>query len=367
MLKDRAQKASALRLAVSKRWLPQLEVDIEPSLRMEKSKYLLTDLDVLAIAPATFGAHTRMIFDCKSGAKESAIGRAFWLHGVMARSSAAHGFVVLNEKVTVNREHRISASDLNITLLHESEMDVLAKGMGASITPTDSVAASIDAWEQFLTIKSQYPALSEYLAFSRSGYWMLKDPGEQCRKAVARLRAIRAELDPAKSEHLAVFGDALCLFLLALSEMAVRLFLVLLRPSSHDEYSSSLLALLYGGYENLEAAQKIRRLTSGADVDDAVSIFPEMPRFEQLMREVLQAPLQALPAALLAREIGFCFLTGTSTSVLQGEIAKESEYAPKFVLLAATYLQKALKLPPEFSSDYSDKAMILSAAALRTA
>lgn len=366
MLKDRAQKASALRLSVSKRWLPQLEVDIEPSLRVEKSKYLLTDVDVLAVAPATVGAHTKLVFDCKSGAKESAIGRAFWLHGVMARSGAAHGFVVLNDKVTVNRDHRISAADLDVTLLHESEMEALAQGMGATTAPTDSAAASIDAWEQFLAVKGKYPALSEYLSFSRSGYWMLKDPGEQCRKTVARLRAVRAELDPEKPEHLAVFGDALCLFLLALSEMATRLFLVLLRPSSHEEYSSSLLALLYGGYENLEAAQKIRRLTSGAVVEDAVSIFPEMSKFEQLMREVLQAPLQALPSALLARELCFCFLTATPTSKLQIDIARESGYAPKYLLLAADYLQKALKLPPEFSAEYSDRSMTLSAAALRT-
>lgn len=365
MLKDRAQKASALRLSVSKRWLPQLEVEIEPSLRVEKPKYLLTDLDVLVVAPSTVGSHVKLVFDCKSGAKESAIGRAFWLNGVIARSRSSHGFVVLNDKVNVTSDHRISAADLNVTLLHESEIETLARGMGATTAPTDSATASIDAWELFLGIKGRYPALSEYCGFASSGYWMLKDPGEQCRKTVARLRAVRSELDPAKPEHLAVFGDALCLFLLALSEMATRLFLVLLQPSSREEYSLSLLALLYGGYENMETAQKIRRLTSGADPDDIVSIFPDMPRFEQLMREVLQAPGQALPSALLARELCFSFLTKASTSALQIQIARESGYAPKFLLLAADYLQKALKLPPEFSSEYSDKAMMLSASALK--
>ena len=55
------------------------------------------------------------------------------------------------------------------------------------------------------------------------------------------------------------------------------------------------------GYENLEAAQKIRRLAVGAEEDDVVSIFPDLPRFEHLVREIVQAPLQALPAALMAR------------------------------------------------------------------
>ena len=247
MLKDRAQKASALRLAVRKRWLPQLEVDVDPTQQINKNKYLLTDIDVLAIAQSPMGAHVKFVFDCKSGARESAIGRAFWLHGVIARIRATRGFVVLNDRVAISRDHRISASDLGVTLLHESEMEPFAVGLDASITPTDSAAASIEAWEAFLEIKSKYPNLAEYLEFSRSTYWMTKGSGDQCRKLVGKLRRIRTELDPAKREHQAVFGDALCLFLHALSEMAVDLFLLLLRPTSRDEYTEALLAVLYGG------------------------------------------------------------------------------------------------------------------------
>ena len=126
MLKDRAQKAAALRLSLAKRWLPQLEVEIEPAKRIEKAKFLLTDIDVLAVASAQIGGHQRLVFDCKSSARESAISRAFWLHGVMTRSLAIHGFVVLNDKVTVNRDHRVSAADLSVTLLHEGEFEDFA-------------------------------------------------------------------------------------------------------------------------------------------------------------------------------------------------------------------------------------------------
>jgi hypothetical protein len=365
MIKDRAQKSTALRLSVSKRWLPQLEVEIEPNCRLEKSKFLLTDIDVMSIAPSPIGSHIRLVFDCKSGGKESAIGRAFWLHGVMTRASATHGFVVLNEKVSINRDHRISASDLAVSLLHESEFEDLAQGMGGTTLATDSAASDIDAWDKFLAVRAKYPTTSDYLNFGRSGYWMIKDPGEQSRKTVARLRAIRTELDPIKPEHLAIFGDALCLFLLALSELANRLFLVLLRPSSQEEFSSSLLAHLYGGYENLEAAQKIRRLTSGVASEDVVSIFPEIERFEQLVREILQAPQQALPASLLARELSFSSLTEAGITGLQRAVALESPYAPKFVLMAGEYLQKAARLPPEFAAYYSNVAIELSVGALK--
>lgn len=364
MLKDRAQKASALRLAVQKRWLPQLEVDVEPTQQIDKSKYLLTDIDVLAIAQSPMGAHVKFVFDCKSGARESAISRAFWLHGVIARTRSTRGFVVLNDRVTISRDHRISASDLGVTLLRESEMEPFATGLNASINPSDSSAASIEAWEAFLAVKSKYPNLSEYLEFSRSTYWMTKGAGDQCRKLVGKLRRIRAELDPAKREHQAVFGDALCLFLLALSEMAVDLFLLLLRPASREEYTEALLAVLYGGYENLDAAQKIRRLAVGADEDDVVSIFPDLPRFEHLVREIVQAPLQALPAALMARELAFRNLMDMPETLTSRELAIEHPYVSKFVILATTYLTKALRLPSEFSEIYIDQMTEIQAAVL---
>jgi len=365
MLKDRAQKTLALRLCVSKKWLPQPEVVIEPYQQTEKVKYLLTDLDVLGICPSPIGGHVRVVFDCKSGAKESAMSRAFWLHGVMTKAASSHGFVVLNNKVSINHDHRISATDLNISLLHEGEFEDLAQGMGGSTLPIDAATADIESWEKFFSLKAKYALLSEYLTFSASRYWIIKDAGERCRKIVAKLRAIRYELDPAKADHLSIFGDALCLFLLSLSELANRLFLVLLKPVTRDEFTTPLLALLYGGYENLEAAQKIKKITSGVEAVDALDIFPELGRFEQLVRELLQAPQQTLAASLLARELSLIFLTERSKTDLVLQIATESPHASKFVVMASDYLCKALHLPLEFASHYSDYVLSVSATALR--
>jgi hypothetical protein len=245
--------------------------------------------------------------------------------------------------------------DLGITLLLESELETFASGLDSSVAPVDSCAASIDAWEQFLEVKGRYPGLAEYFEFSTSTYWMAKGPGEQCRKLVAKLRRIRTELDPSKGEHLAVFGDALCLFLHAVSEMAIDLFLLLMRPTSREEYTDALMAVLYGGYDNLEAAQKIRRIALGADEEDSVSIFPDLGKFEHLIREIVQAPLQALPAALLARELAFRNLLGAPETQTSGEITAEHPYASKFIYLASTYLTKALRLPPELADIYNSQ------------
>ena len=118
------------------------------------------------------GAHVKLYLTAKAGSGVS-YRPCVLVARVIARIRATRGFVVLNDRVAISRDHRISASDLGVTLLHESEMEPFAVGL-ASITPTDSAAASIEAWEAFLEIKSKYPNLAEYLEFSRSTYWMTR-------------------------------------------------------------------------------------------------------------------------------------------------------------------------------------------------
>ena len=362
MVKDRAQKALALRLSVSKRWLPQLEVEVEPSRRLDRAKSLLTDIDVLAISQSVISGHERFVFDCKSGAKESGIGRSFWLHGVMARVSAKHGFVVLPEKANIVHDHRVSAADLSVSLLHDSELEGFARSIGGTTVGIEAHSADIEVWEKFLSIPARHPNIADYCRFGRSGFWMIKDSGGRCRRCVSRLRSITGELDPSKPEHMAIFGDALCLMLVAVSELAGKLLLILLRPTSKEEFASTVLAMLYGGYDSLETAQKMRRITSGVGDEGAVSIFPELPRFEQLIREVMQSPLEALPAALLARELAFEALEGGATTVpFQTTLVGEARYSPKFLLMAGEYLQKAARLPPDFSTYYTQRSLSLSA------
>ena len=363
MLKDRAQKASALRLAVRKRWLPQLEVDVDPTQQINKNKYLLTDIDVLAIAQSPMGAHVKFVFDCKSGARESAIGRAFWLHGVIARIRATRGFVVLNDRVAISRDHRISASDLGVTLLHESEMEPFAVGLDASITPTDSAAASIEAWEAFLEIKSKYPNLAEYLEFSRSTYWMTKGSGDQCRKLVGKLRRIRTELDPAKREHKPYLAMPSAYFFThsrRWRSTCSYCFCVLLHEMSTPRrcWQCCMGVRKSGGSpEDSTPRSWCRRRRCGQYLSGPATLRASGPGD-------CASATQALPAALMARELAFRNLTGASETETSRELAKEHVYLSKFVILAATYLTKALRLPTEFAEVYIGQMSEIQSAVL---
>lgn len=365
MLKDRAQKSLALSLAASKGWLPQLEVEIAPGARLLKTKSLLTDIDVLAVAPHPFSGTSRCVFDCKSSARESAISRAFWLRGVMDRVHAQHGFVVLSDEAKIVLDHRMSAIEMSVTLLHGTDMTDLASSWGGSTTARAHIS-SVDTWEEFLRCGSDNKKLIEYKNFALSSFWTAKDPGERCRKILSRLRGIATELDPAKPAHMALFGDAVCLLLVTLSELTNKLLLLLLRTREREDFSNALLALLFGGHENLHAAQRLRQLAGRFGEEDGSTIFPELGRFEQLSREIVQAPLQALPAAVLAREMAFDRLFPAAQSDLyQSEITMDCPYAPKFVLMASDFLRRACKIPGEFSSSFGDQAANLMSQQLR--
>lgn len=366
MLKDRAQKSLALKLSISLGWFPQLEVAIIPEASISKNKYMLTDIDVLAMNPPILKGLRRVAFDCKSSTKESAIGRAFWLYGVMKKSGAAHGFVILNNRVHINHDHRISAYELNIALLHENEMENLAQSIGGTTRVTDVLMADMETWEYFFSIKQKFPMCNPYFEFALTKFWSISGVGERCRKTVGSLRRIRSELDPKKPEHLAVFGDAVSLFLLSLAEMANVLFLVLIRPSSREEFSNELLALLYGGYENLEAAQKIRYLTaSNQNNNDAISIFPAIEQFEELMREALVAPREVFTAALIAREEAFRALMQENKTDYQISLAGRDRYSTKYLMLASEYLCLASRIPSEFGRHFSDRALKLAGEAVQ--
>jgi hypothetical protein len=163
---------------------------------------------------------------------------------------------------------------------------------------------------------------------------------------------VRSELDPSKLEHLALFCDALCLFLYALAQITHRIFNSFLHPAEKEEFSTSLLALIFGGYDNLDAALKLRRISTDGPEPDQASIFPEWKRLELLAREMLEAPLQALSSALLAREVSLSQLSGTPISPLASQLVRESPFARKFCILGVEYLSNAARLPPEFQTHF---------------
>ena len=96
-MKDRDQKAKALAYSVSKRWFPQLEVDVQAPHAVARKSALITDLDVFAAVPDDFVGFRHVVFDCKTLARESPVNRTLWLRGVLDRTNADYGFCILKK------------------------------------------------------------------------------------------------------------------------------------------------------------------------------------------------------------------------------------------------------------------------------
>ena len=355
-MKDRTQKASALRYIVAKRWFPQLEIDVLPKISTTTKNKLITDIDVLGSVPDEFLGYRAFLFDCKSGQRESPINRTLWLRGLMDRVHATRGLLILSDKKNIQRDHRISAAELDISIVKEGEFGILANATDGYLPVGVSSVAELDNWEIFFSIPERFPKLEEMVTFSRSAFWMCESPAEACRKTIAILRKAHPELDPAKALHTALFGDFVALFLHALARLSLQIFMSYLQPSNRDDLAEALLLLLYGGRDSYELANQLRKLVprekqNGGDEKELTP--PEWDKFVQLTRHILDAPRQALFAPLLAREVAWNYINGKDSIEFASCLAFEQPQSGKFCLLAAEYLGKAAKVPPEFAEKYS--------------
>ena len=111
--------------------------------------------------------------------------------------------------------------------------------------------------------------------------------------------------------------------------------------------------LLYGGRDAYEYRNQLYRLLkekAGTEAGSEDLALPEWGRFVQLLRQLLDAPTEASRAPLILREIGFARLLGSDNFSFAKTLCKESPQAGRFAVLILSYLQKAAKLPADFST-----------------
>jgi hypothetical protein len=352
MIQDRGLKARVLRYAVAKRWFPQLELDVLPRMATSEGLKPLTDIDVMASIPDEFDGYRFLVVDCKSGKRESPITRALWLRGVMDHFRATRGLCVL-VKEKIEPDHRYNAAQIGVLLLAEDEFERYALATGAKGDSSSSCVAQIDLWERFVDIGKRYKTLTESIQFSTSGYWMCSSESEACRRTISEAVRIRPEVDPAKRDHVSLILDLSALFMHSLSRLVAKLFASYLQPDNRDELSHALLTLLYGGRENYEHLNALKKLIAAAspNVQNGKSLtLPDWDRFLQLVRHGLDSPIELPHAALLLRELAWSFLVEKPSLAFAKILSGENRQAAKMALLGAEYISYAGKLPPEFGA-----------------
>lgn len=389
-MQDRTQKNAALRYVVAKRWLPQLELDVSTYITIAKTATSITDIDVFASVPDDFVGFRSVVIDCKTKKGESPISRALWQKGLMERLGADRGVCVLRIR-KIEADHRYTAAQLGVTLLAESEFAAYAGATAVDYSTALGAIAEIDRWDAFFGIGSRFQKLEPAIKFSRSGFWMSETAAEACTRTIILASALRPELDPERPEHVAIVADLTALLLHALARIVVSIFAAYLQPGQQTDLSRALRYFLYGGKSAYDHLNRIKRMivesraatgiggtareappafsermpsdratntrsTARSPQDAAVRDLqlPEWDRFVELVRQLLDAPLEVSRAPLLLREIGWAAL-GTSTGGTDGvtayarTLALASPQGARFAVLGLDYLSRAAKLPKEFN------------------
>ena len=93
--KDRHQKEMAIRYCLAQGMSPCLEIVIPSRSDLSDAPEALTDLDVVGLEFIADGGLRRLLFDCKTANKMSAVNRAFWAAGVLAYSGCDEAFIIL--------------------------------------------------------------------------------------------------------------------------------------------------------------------------------------------------------------------------------------------------------------------------------
>jgi hypothetical protein len=247
-------------------------------------------------------------------------------------------------------------------LLAEDEFDIYAEATSRNYRQPIGHTANVNAWDLMFGVKERSPALAPALQFCRSAYWVQSEAGEACRKTVAALHDIRAELDPAKAAHLAVATDFAALFARALALLTSYLFRAYLHPKKQVELEEAVKMLLYGGRDAYEHRNQLYRLLkekNGADPAPNDLALPDWPRFVQLIRQLLDDPVAVSNAPLILREVAFAQLLETPDLEFAKVLCHESPQAGRFAVLIADYLFKSARLPPDFSQQVDMRLIAL--------
>lgn len=360
MVKDRALKQLALRYAATRRWYPHLEVEVSPPSRVARKVSLLTDIDVLSVAPDPVLGNQTVLFDCKTKAGESGINRSLWLKGLMAHFNAEHGFCVL-KKASIDSDHREVAKNLGVVLIPEDEFELFGKVSAGQELVADAAIADLSVWESVAALKARFPKIEPLLSYRSGDFWRSRADHSGCRKAVANVLEYRAEFDPAHIDHQVLFGDLVSLFALSLSSLVVDIFKIMLLPASSADFEDAIKMKLYGGRDSYDQQNKLFRLIKearhgGVPIDDLSP--PEWGRFVKLIRQLLDDPNAVVRAALILKEVAFSMAT-KKVSFLN-VLALNDRQAVRFAILINDYFSRATKVPPEFK-DAVEKPLLVVA------
>jgi hypothetical protein len=351
MTKDIHLKMKLIQYFLSKNWYPQLEVNVAYKESVSKTTKVITDIDVFAMAPNNKGVFNPVIGDCKTLKNQSAINRVFWIKGLMSYFSADYGVVLLSKQI--EGEHQVLASELGVSLLSENDFTAFAIATSSLDDVKKSSIIVSDNWNKYFSISNRFSGLSSLIHFCRTGFWNEKEFSTKLRYSIASLREVHNELNPDNNLCMFIFLELASMFSISLNELAIRIFNKYLLPQDKSVFDQELKMLLWGGFDNYNFFNNLRkRVSVNLNNENTDLSLPEWNMFVNLARASIEKPLSIALAAIILKELAFCFLmeqdSANKWNYLETLVKKDS-YALRIAIHIIDYLSKAAQLQHEFS------------------
>lgn len=354
MIKDSAQKQKAIRYCVAHGYVPYMEAVVRYSADTAETATDITDVDVLGLKPAAECATRRVLFDCKTQAKISAVSRALWAAGLLQMVRADEAFVILTKAAPEG--HRLAAADVSVHLFSEQLFDQFAKASSNDYLEGITYLDDLDAWGTLLGLRSISQRLEPLVSFLTSEAPFEKDPASGFRSLLSRLKQAEGEFDASKPSHLMLYGLVISQAMVFLSGMT-RSFGSIFEPTMPlPKFENSLKNYVWGGKEGYLLRQRLHiALQAGRSDDTSPFQLPGWDLFVEIQRSMLDAPLLVGSAALPLKDMAFrqmCAPKELADKRIQIELTSNSR-TRQFALQANRYIGSLSRLLKECADHYS--------------
>jgi hypothetical protein len=314
---------------------------------------VITDLDVLGVEVSRRGVTRKILFDCKTVGKMSAINRAFWAAGVMAYTGCDESYVILSKKSS--EAHRVSAKSLNVHLFQEQDFNSYAESANINYLDDLSYSSKISNWHNFYSIFDKninIKPLGEYL---NTKLPLEKDNAKSLRELIGIVRSNKGEFDPAKPEHMAVYSSIILSFMLVMAPICSLIADIYNQGMTQSEYEKILRYYIWGGRESYIQRRDLKNaILEAAGSEKGELELPGWNDFIQVSRTFLDAPSELREALIPCREISLrCISTLDDAIDKQLHIkVKKSNRTNQFMIASSTYLHKATGMPKDLHENF---------------
>jgi hypothetical protein len=353
--KDRHQKELAVRYCLAQGMVPCLEVLIPSIAELSNNPETITDIDALGLEMVADGDLRRIAFDCKSSAKMSAIGRAFWAAGLMQYTGCDGAFVILGKAAVYN--HRISALSVNVDLHDQRSFEDLGRSKQLDFNLPHYYQSSLVGWDQVIAAYKKFIWSEPLFDLCRNTTPISRTPERAFRKLIAELKKARGHFDPQRNEHMAIFLDLMAATFILWTPIGRDLRRIYDPSMKREQFESALRLYIWGGKESYDIRQALReraaQLNSDSDLPSEVQEFPSWEKLINFSGLVISAPQATFECVNICRDMSIRCVAckGDKEEENLTKSLKNSSRATQFILGMTNYLVLACQLPSDIEKN----------------